>query len=35
VTGLIAQWIFDPKTAPTADQLAEGLRQVIEAATRI
>jgi hypothetical protein len=34
MTGVIAQWIFDPKTAPTADQLTEGLRQVIEAATR-
>ncbi|MFE9019407.1 TetR/AcrR family transcriptional regulator [Streptomyces sp. NPDC007808] len=32
--GLMAQWTFDPKTAPEADQLAEGLRQVIEAATR-
>ncbi|MET9828351.1 TetR/AcrR family transcriptional regulator [Streptomyces sp. NPDC006385] len=28
--GLMAQWTFDPKTAPEADQLAEGLRQVIE-----
>ncbi|MFE5891935.1 TetR/AcrR family transcriptional regulator [Streptomyces sp. NPDC056462] len=34
MTGLIAQWTFDPKTAPDADQLSEGLRQVIEAATR-
>ncbi|MFE5920178.1 TetR/AcrR family transcriptional regulator [Streptomyces sp. NPDC002285] len=34
MTGLIAQWMFDPKTAPDADQLSEGLRQVIEAATR-
>ncbi|MEY9994522.1 AcrR family transcriptional regulator [Streptomyces sp. V4I8] len=32
--GVMAQWTFDPKTAPEADQLAEGLRQVIEAATR-
>ncbi|MFF5961101.1 TetR/AcrR family transcriptional regulator [Streptomyces luteogriseus] len=31
--GVMAQWIFDPKTAPGAGQLAEGLRQVIEAAT--
>ncbi|MBB4712419.1 TetR/AcrR family transcriptional regulator [Streptomyces luteogriseus] len=31
--GVMAQWIFDPKTAPEAGQLAEGLRQVIEAAT--
>lgn len=34
MTGLIAQWSFDPKTAPEADQLAEGLRQVIAAATK-
>ncbi|MFF3343875.1 TetR/AcrR family transcriptional regulator [Streptomyces sp. NPDC002779] len=34
MTGLIAQWTFDPKTAPGAEQLTEGLRQVIEAATR-
>ncbi|KUL26037.1 TetR/AcrR family transcriptional regulator [Streptomyces regalis] len=34
MTGLIAQWTFDPKTAPSAEQLTEGLRQVIEAATR-
>ena len=34
MTGLIAQWTFDPKTAPGADELTEGLRQVIEAATR-
>lgn len=34
MTGLIAQWTFDPRTAPGADQLSEGLRQVIEAATR-
>ncbi|WP_416979516.1 TetR/AcrR family transcriptional regulator [Streptomyces sp. T028] len=31
--GLIAQWTFDPKTAPEAETLTEGLRQVIEAAT--
>ncbi|OUC96273.1 TetR/AcrR family transcriptional regulator [Streptomyces swartbergensis] len=30
--GLVAQWTFDPKSAPEAGQLAEGLRQVIEAA---
>ncbi|MFF4033172.1 TetR/AcrR family transcriptional regulator [Streptomyces sviceus] len=29
MTGLIAQWTFDPKTAPTGEQLTEGLRQVI------
>jgi len=34
MTGLIAQWTFDPKTAPGAEQLTAGLRQVIEAATR-
>ncbi|MGW0916076.1 TetR/AcrR family transcriptional regulator [Streptomyces sp. NPDC002784] len=34
MTGLIAQWTFDPETAPRAEQLTEGLRQVIEAATR-
>ncbi|WP_329334381.1 TetR/AcrR family transcriptional regulator [Streptomyces sp. NBC_00663] len=33
MTGLIAQWSFDPKTAPSAEQLTEGLRQVIAAAT--
>ncbi|MER6422545.1 TetR/AcrR family transcriptional regulator [Streptomyces sp. NPDC001137] len=33
MTGLIAQWHFDPKTAPTAEQLTEGLRQVIAGAT--
>lgn len=34
MTGLIAQWTFDAKTAPGAEQLTEGLRQVLEAATR-
>ncbi|MFF1306103.1 TetR/AcrR family transcriptional regulator [Streptomyces sp. NPDC058307] len=34
MTGLIAQWAFDPKTAPTAEQLTEGLRRLVEAATR-
>ncbi|KOG34678.1 TetR/AcrR family transcriptional regulator [Streptomyces resistomycificus] len=34
MTGLIAQWTFDPKTAPGAEQIAEGLRQVIAAATK-
>ncbi|MEV5318923.1 TetR/AcrR family transcriptional regulator [Streptomyces sp. NPDC052687] len=33
MTGLIAQWTFDPKSAPDADRLTEGLRRVIEAAT--
>jgi AcrR family transcriptional regulator len=28
--GLMAQWTFDPKSAPEADQLAEGLRKMIE-----
>ncbi|UIX30558.1 TetR/AcrR family transcriptional regulator [Streptomyces sp. GQFP] len=31
MTGLITQWVFDPATAPTADQLTEGLRRVIGA----
>ena len=31
--GLMAQWTFDPKSAPEADQLTEGLRQVIEGIT--
>ncbi|MGW6546147.1 TetR/AcrR family transcriptional regulator [Streptomyces massasporeus] len=30
--GLMAQWTFDPKSAPEAGQLAEGLRRLIEAA---
>src|SRR3954470_20744098 len=30
MTGLIAQWTFDPKTAPDGEALTEGLRQVIE-----
>ncbi|MFG2552612.1 TetR/AcrR family transcriptional regulator [Streptomyces sp. NPDC048581] len=34
MTGLIAQWTFDAKTAPDAEQLTEGLRQVLQAATR-
>ncbi|MEV6174694.1 TetR/AcrR family transcriptional regulator [Streptomyces sp. NPDC051954] len=32
MTGLIAQWTFDPKTAPTAEELSEGLRRIIDAA---
>ncbi|MEV1083550.1 TetR/AcrR family transcriptional regulator [Streptomyces sp. NPDC050211] len=34
MTGLIAQWTFDPERAPDADALTEGLRQVMEGATR-
>ncbi|MFF1725677.1 TetR/AcrR family transcriptional regulator [Streptomyces sviceus] len=34
MTGLIAQWTFDPKTAPTGEQLTEGLRQVIAGTTK-
>ncbi|MFG2951798.1 TetR/AcrR family transcriptional regulator [Streptomyces adustus] len=34
MSGLIAQWTFDPKTAPDGDVLTEGLRQIIEAANR-
>jgi len=30
ISGLIMQWTFDPKTAPDAEQLTEGLRQVLE-----
>ncbi|CAL9592212.1 hypothetical protein SUDANB176_05256 [Streptomyces sp. enrichment culture] len=30
--GVMAQWTFDPKTAPEAEQLTEGLRLLIEAA---
>ncbi|MBK3576551.1 TetR/AcrR family transcriptional regulator [Streptomyces sp. MBT65] len=30
ITGLIAQWNFDPTSAPDAEQLTEGLRQVLE-----
>ncbi|BFO15592.1 hypothetical protein SHKM778_19800 [Streptomyces sp. KM77-8] len=33
MTGLIAQWTFDPKSAPRAEQLTAGLRRVTEAAT--
>lgn len=32
MTGLIAQWTFDPKSAPDGEQLTAGLRRVIEAA---
>ncbi|GAA2767217.1 TetR/AcrR family transcriptional regulator [Streptomyces paradoxus] len=32
--GLMAQWTFDPESAPEAGQLAAGLRQAIEGATR-
>ncbi|MEU5366109.1 TetR/AcrR family transcriptional regulator [Streptomyces sp. NPDC005925] len=34
MTGLIAQWTFDPDSAPGGPQLTEGLRRVIEAAGR-
>ena len=34
MTGLIAQWNFDPERAPDAGALTEGLCRVIEAATR-
>ncbi|MFJ9247155.1 TetR/AcrR family transcriptional regulator [Streptomyces sp. NPDC101776] len=30
ITGLIAQWNFDPTSAPDAEQLTEGLRQVLD-----
>ncbi|MFF8401985.1 TetR/AcrR family transcriptional regulator [Streptomyces sp. NPDC015684] len=34
MTGLIAQWTFDPGTAPDGDALTEGLRLIIESATK-
>ncbi|MEU1184975.1 TetR/AcrR family transcriptional regulator [Streptomyces sp. NPDC005820] len=34
MSGLISQWTFDPKTAPDGDVLTEGLRQIVEGATR-
>ncbi|MEU9335239.1 TetR/AcrR family transcriptional regulator [Streptomyces sp. NPDC048290] len=34
MTGVIAQWAFDPKTAPTGEELTEGVRLMIEAAGR-
>lgn len=34
MTGLITQWHFDPADGPGADQLTEGLRQIVEAAVR-
>ncbi|MFF4274840.1 TetR/AcrR family transcriptional regulator [Streptomyces sp. NPDC001536] len=34
MTGLITQWIFDPKNAPDADALTEGLSQVIAGVTK-
>ncbi|MBK3564049.1 MULTISPECIES: TetR/AcrR family transcriptional regulator [unclassified Streptomyces] len=34
MSGLIMQWTFDPKTAPDADRLTEGLRQLLEGAAR-
>ncbi|WP_371662779.1 TetR/AcrR family transcriptional regulator [Streptomyces sp. NBC_00280] len=33
MTGLICQYVFDPTTAPTAEQLTEGFRRVIGAST--
>ncbi|WOX12781.1 TetR/AcrR family transcriptional regulator [Streptomyces sp. N50] len=32
--GLMVQWIFNPETATTADQLTEGLRRVLEGVRR-
>lgn len=34
MSGLIMQWTFDPKTAPDADRLTEGLRQLLEGARK-
>jgi AcrR family transcriptional regulator len=31
LNGLMVQWLFDPDTATTAEQLTEGLRRVIDA----
>ncbi|MCZ9336202.1 TetR/AcrR family transcriptional regulator, partial [Streptomyces sp. TRM76130] len=30
--GLMAQWTFDPKTAPEAERLTEGLRRLMAVA---
>ncbi|WP_019068663.1 TetR/AcrR family transcriptional regulator [Streptomyces hokutonensis] len=35
MSGLIMQWTFDPKTAPDADRLTEGLRQLLEGARKV
>lgn len=34
LNGLMVQWLFDPSNASTADDLTEGLRRVIEGATK-
>ncbi|CAM5693001.1 MULTISPECIES: TetR/AcrR family transcriptional regulator [Streptomyces] len=34
LNGLMVQWLFDPGTATTAEQLTEGLRRVIREAAR-
>lgn len=34
LNGLMVQWLFDPGTATTAEQLTEGLRRVIRQAAR-
>ena len=34
LNGLMVQWLFDPASASTADDLTEGLRRVIEAAAK-
>jgi hypothetical protein len=34
LNGLMVQWLFDPDSATTADQLTEGLRRVLDATTR-
>ncbi|MFV8187019.1 MULTISPECIES: TetR/AcrR family transcriptional regulator [unclassified Streptomyces] len=34
MSGLISQWTFDPKTAPDAETLTEGLRQIVEGITK-
>ncbi|MHA5051836.1 TetR/AcrR family transcriptional regulator [Streptomyces sp. SD15] len=34
LNGLMVQWLFDPASASTADDLTEGLRRVIDAAAK-
>ncbi|MFF8729638.1 TetR/AcrR family transcriptional regulator [Streptomyces sp. NPDC015171] len=34
LNGLMVQWLFDPETATTAEQLTEGLRRVIRGTAR-
>ncbi|MEU6771941.1 TetR/AcrR family transcriptional regulator [Streptomyces sp. NPDC046759] len=34
LNGLMVQWLFDPDSATTAEQLTEGLRRIVDAAGR-